>query len=267
MEKFDLSKVEYSHNDRRLGIKFPEGLTKKLAYFLGFHVGDGYMKLKIRKYKWDYHLIYGGNQINEYQWYIEFIKPLIKFLFNKNVHVAKTQKNTVIIDFRSKAILTFLHNCCGISYSPKTKIVIPRIIFHSSNEIKSAFLRGIADTDFSLNFKKRGAYPVISHATNSNSLHESIKKLLSDLKFSCSSGRYNIVRGDVSLVSYQIQINGRKMLSKWMKEVGYSSYNSITRYKVWEEYGYLPVGTDINDRIKMLKERGINPLKSAPGRI
>ncbi|NQV91711.1 hypothetical protein HQ489_04520 [Candidatus Woesearchaeota archaeon] len=178
MKKLDLSKVEYSHNDKRLGIKVPEFLTEELAYFLGFHVGDGYMKLKVRKNKWDYHMLYGGHQINEYQWYLEFIKPLIKRLFNKEVKLTRCSKNTVIIEIRSKAILTFLHNSCDIPFSPKLNIKIPSPVLNSKIEIKRAFLRGIADTDFSLVFKKGGKYPVINHTTNSKSLHVSLSKLL-----------------------------------------------------------------------------------------
>ncbi|MBT3836198.1 hypothetical protein HOD05_05435 [Candidatus Woesearchaeota archaeon] len=267
MKKLDLSKVEYSNNDKRLGIKVPEFLTEELAYFLGFHVGDGYMKLKIRKNKWDYHLLYGGHQINEYQWYIEFIKPLINNLFNKKVNITKSTKNIVKIEIRSKAILTFLHNSCDISFSPKTNIRIPKPILNSNMKIKRAFLRGIADTDFSLVFKKGGKYPVISHATNSKTLHDSLKELLIEMDFNIFSATYNRIRIDKPFVSHQIEINGKKNLSKWIEEVGYSSYNSITRYRVWKEYGYLPKGTNINDRLELLKVRGINPLVSAPDRI
>jgi len=87
------------------------------------------------------------------------------------------------------------------------------------------------------------------------------------MKFKVFSATYNRARESKPFVSHQIEINGKKMLSKWMEEVRYSSYNSITRYLVWQEYGCLPKGTDINDRLELLKVRGINPLMSAPGRI
>ena len=45
MKKFDLSKVEHSKNDIKLSIEIPKYLTEDLAYFLGFHVGDGYDRI------------------------------------------------------------------------------------------------------------------------------------------------------------------------------------------------------------------------------
>ena len=49
----------------------------------------------------------------------------------------------------------------------------------------------------------------------------------------------------------------KKNLELWMNHIGFSSYNTLTRYFVWRETGILPKNTDINDRIKILKERGI----------
>ena len=257
MMKFDLTKVEYSRNDIRQGIKVPEYLTEDLAYFLGFHVGDGYMKIKKRKKTIDYHLQYGGHQINEYQWYIESIQPLIKKLFNKNLKVTKTANRIVHLGFRSKAVVTFLHNCCGLPYSPKINTGVLSIIQQSNERIKCDFLRGLADTDFSLVFRKKGKYPVIIHDCYSKVLHESLKLLLKDLDIPFYSFFRLRKQNNKVNESYALFIYGRRKLAKWMSKVGFSSYNTLTRYQVWKETGSLRPKTDINDRIKILKERGI----------
>ena len=255
--KFDLTKVEYSRNDVRQEIKVPEYLTEELAYFLGFHVGDGYMGIKKRHKTIDYHLQYGGHQINEYLWYVESIQPLIKKLFNKELKVTKTANRIVHLGFRSKAVVTFLHNCCGLPYSPKKNTGVLPIIQRSNDKIKCNFLRGLADTDFSLVFGKGGRYPVIAHNTYSKKLYESLKVLFKDLGIPIYS--FFRLREHNSRVneSYEIFIYGKKNLAKWMLIIGFSSYNTITRYQVWKETGSLPPKTDINDRIKILKERGI----------
>jgi hypothetical protein len=58
-------------------------------------------------------------------------------------------------------------------------------------------------------------------------------------------------------IIFEIEIYGKKNLELWMNHIGFSSYNTLTRYFVWRETGILPKNTDINDRIKILKERGI----------
>ncbi len=263
--KFDLTKVKYSQNDINAGITVPSRLTEELAYFLGFHVGDGYMNIKKRGSTVDYHLLYGGHQINEYQWYVEQIQPLIKKLFNKDLKVTKTANRIVHLGFRSKAVVTFLHDCCGLPYSPKKETGVLRIIQQSDKNIKCHFLRGLADTDFSLFFRKGGKYPVINHTTYSKKLHESLQLLLTDLdihfysffRFREQNGRMND--------SYELSIYGTENLAKWMSTVGFSSYNTVTRHLVWKETGYLPLKTNIHDRIKILKGRGISfPPPSTP---
>lgn len=260
--KFDLSNVEFSRNDMKLGIKVPEYLTEDLAYFLGFHVGDGYMGIVRRANKIDYRLQYDGHQENERLWYTHHIKLLIKKLFNKNVEAAETSRGTVRIVFCSKAILTFLHNCCDIPFSPKKDISVPSIVQRSEKKIKASFLRGLADTDFSLCFKDKCRNPNITYGTYSKTLHESVKILLTELGFTYYSATYYRERKGSKLITYSIDINGKKKLKQWMEVVGFSSYNAITRYLVWKETGHLPVGTNINDRIEILEKRGINPLKA-----
>ena len=257
MKKFDLSKVEFSNNDLKLGIKVPEYLTEDLAYFLGFHVGDGSMNILRRKNTVDYRLGYDGHKINEKKWYEDFIIPLIKRLFNKELSIHETTKGTVRVLFRSKKVLTFLHYICDIPLGPKKYITVPKIILESTEKIKANFLRGIADTDFSICFKKSGKYPVITHGTYSETLHNSLKMLISDLGFNYYSASFKRERKCTKLITYRIDINGRRSLNKWMELVGFSSYNAYTRYLVWKETGNLPPKTDINDRMKILIERGI----------
>jgi len=256
MIQFDLSMVEFSKNDLRLGIKIPDHLTEELAYFLGFHVGDGHMSVKRRKNKIDYRLAYDDHHENGFLWYVEHINPLIKKLFNKETSITKTTRGTVNISFCSKAILAFL-NSCEIPCGPKKYISVPSIIQKSDNNIKANFLRGLADTDFSLSFKKDGKYPTINHGTYSKSLHESVKLLLIELGISYFAATYHRERKGTKLITYQIDINGKKNLKQWMNQIGFSSYNTITRYLVWSETGKLSPGTNIHDRIKILKERGI----------
>lgn len=245
--KLNLSNLDFSKNDLKLNIKVPRYLDNKLAYLLGVQIGDGYLKKIVREGRVDYLISYDGHLINEFDWYNYMLKELIKDLFNKDVQVRKVTRGTVKIYFRSKAIFMFLHKVCAISQSPKNNIVVPRIILDSSREIKRSFLRGLADTDFSLTFKNRKnlSYPVIYFQTNSKSLHKSIANLLKELGFKIHCGYRKNKRYDKYYDSCYINISGRDQLDKWLKEIGFESSNHMTRYQVWKKLGHLPPNTNI----------------------
>jgi len=249
----DPSKVEFSKHDLVRKITLPKELTLELAYLLGFQMGDGYLKAIRRDSTVDYLICYDGHKVNEWQFYDEYLRPLLKRLFNVNVKLVEGNR-TVRIYFRSKAVLTFLNLTCGVPLSPKKEMKIPKIILQSNQDMKAAFLRGLADTDFSLVFKKNGKYPVIDHGTNDSTFHASIKQLLSELGFTFYSKNFETLRNNTKCITYRININGKKNLNRWMSIVGFLSNNTLTRFYVWKEKGYLPKGTNINERISLLKE-------------
>ena len=164
------SLVKHSKNDIKRGIKIPTKLTPKLAHFLGIHWGDGHL----RKNRYDYHMIYNGHLINEKDWYLLCLTPLIKELFNVD-SILRRGHNSLELSFRSKAIHAFLNRVCGLPIGSKNESDIPAIIKKSNREIKTAFLLGLADTDLSLVFKKgakkKSCYPVIDHHTNNPKAH------------------------------------------------------------------------------------------------
>jgi len=142
---------------------------------------------------------------------------------------------------------------------PKRDKDIPIIIKEANMEIKRAFLRGLADTDASLTFRKgrrrRNSYPVIDYRTQSLIAHNSILKILRELGFTFHEGRYLSRRNDkIHPINY-FQLNGRKQLAKWMQEIGFTNPNQVTRYEVWQKFGFLPPRTTIIDRRKMLNEK------------
>lgn len=224
--KFNLSKIQLSRNDLRLKIKLPSEITPKLAYFLGFHYGDGYMKKEIRGKTVDYRMSYNGNASDEFEWYKKFISKLVHDLFNKPTRARRTKTGTVNIEFRSKAIFEFLHYVCGVPQSPKNNMIVPTIIKDSSLCIKKSFLRGIADTDFGVTFKPRKRtrpYPVLDYQTYDKILRDSIYELLIELNFNCVIGSRIRLRKDTLCKSYYIQISGRYMLKNWVTIIGFSN--------------------------------------------
>jgi len=153
---FDLSKVFLSRNDKSIGLKFPSQLDKDLAYFIGIHLGDGTMN-KYNKYY--YSIGYGGHLVDEYDFYSIYINNLIFKFFNKKFNFYEKKSKTgqyIELCTQSKGIFTFLNKSLGIQPGPKTHNSIPDIIKNSN--FKTDFIRGLADSDFSLTFKNNGTY-------------------------------------------------------------------------------------------------------------
>ena len=257
--KFDNSKIQFSNMDVYRGITLPKELDQNLAYLVGFHLGDGHMRQYTRSFgALESTIFYDGHSINEYSHYEHYLCPLIKRLFNYKCKIKVIKNsNSLRVIIGSKAIVNFMHIQCNLPLGPKTNARIPDIIKNTNVKLKCVFLKGLADTDFSLTFKKRTKtvdYPVINFQTNCKSLHEDTKNLLVELGFRVvhnyvKSNRYGKVHD-----AYYIQISGKDQLKKWIKDVDFLSPNHVTRYLVWKKFGYLPVGTDILERLEMLKE-------------
>ena len=241
--KLDMSNVIFSNNDVHNAIRLPREMTTDLAYLLGVQLGDGYLKKLCRGTTVDYRICYDGHSINDKSYFELVLRKVIKVLFNKDVNIFTTTTGTVQISFRSKAIFTFLNQCCGVHESPKIDLPVPAVILQSSETIKRAFLRGLADSDFSLTFKKRvktADYPVIYYQTSCQALYSDTRRLLTDLGFNATGGYRKNKRYERVYYAYYLQISGRKQLDKWMKEVGFLSFNHLSRYETWKKLGRLP---------------------------
>ena len=158
----------------------------------------------------------------------------------------------------------------GFPYGRKNTIIkIPEVIFnHKDKTIKIAFLRGLFDTDGSLSFdrktknsnlfkKNRHYYPRISFSTTSQILALQTIWLLQELGFTPSlfikipkKIHYNI--------SYEISLCGKNTLFRWISEISPANPIKLSRYYVWQKYGFCPPKTTYEQRQKILKGE-LNP--------
>ena len=254
------SNVNYSNIDLVKKIKIPNVLTLELAYLTGVHLGEGSMIYNKEKY--DSWIAYSGNLIEEYDWYINYLIPLLKTLFNINPSIQedrRIKRSMIRIYFRSKAILDFLHRVIGLPLGNKKGCSIPKTIIKANNKIKRNFLKGLADTEFSLRFSKkttdgRYAYPAISYGTSNTNLAKSINSMLLTFGFKTYSRfGFRTWRNNTHLISNYIYLNGSKNLEKWMKEIGFSSPKHLTKYQIWKGFNHCPPNTTLNDRKAILK--------------
>lgn len=262
----DVKGVELSYNDLKRGLKIPNLLDESLAEDIGIQIGDGW----ISNYDQVKRSIVGccGNRIEDRIYFERFVIPLKRGLFNLSLNLKENRlAGTCYIKFGSKGIVNFYTKTIGLNPGKKSNIPIPKIILESPREVQLACIRGIADTDFSLSFKRdfKGVHrdPYIKLVSASSILVEQVKEILDANKLN-NTAIFNFkkrIRGrDKVYTQSYIAVHGKKNLEKWISLIGFHNPVQITRYLVWKEFGFCPPKTNLEQRIKVLE--GELPIQS-----
>jgi hypothetical protein len=248
--KLDISHIEFSRKDTLREIRLPSSLTSELAEFIGIMVGDGHLgfyfreKLNITSSEIKIACNSNGKE------YIEYIISLFQTLFHIPLKPYKDKRSdTIILTAYSKCIVQFLNQQCGIPLNNKNSSVrIPSIIKNESNDIKIAFVRGLADTDFSLSFKKRKnkgyIYPVIRASFKSKGIIEDLERCFTCLGFTYSC-IYDVIRHDNRFEDTcvnELYLNGKPNFGKWIKKIGFSNLKNKRKAEKWLKDGACPPG-------------------------
>jgi len=258
--KLNFSKIERSNRDLSRKIRVPKKLTLELAHLMGIQLGDGSMVFNEKNY--DYWVGYSGHLTEEFGWYMDYLAQLLNGLFNICVSIQedrRPKRSMIRLYFRSKAILTFLHGVLGLPLGDKKGHGIPQIIKNSNLKIKQNFLKGLADTEFSIRFSNKTKdgkhkYPVISYGAASTLLAKEVNNLLKEFGFKTySKFNISIKLNNKYFTTNIIYLNGKGNLKKWFKLIGFTSPKHLTKYKVWKRYGFCPPKTTLKQREQILK--------------
>ncbi|MFH0978922.1 MAG: hypothetical protein V1837_06510 [Candidatus Woesearchaeota archaeon] len=249
----NLRDVRYSKNDKITLTKVPGKLDSNLAYFLGIHMGDGHLV----KRPFEYRIEYDGHPINDLIWCKTCVVPLFRHLFRRTPKICEGH-GSIKLTLNSKAIHSFMQFSCGMPVGSKSHSPPPRIILKAPMNLKIAFLRGLADTDFSVVFKNRhkliNYYPVVDYQTCNQELWDFVTSTLKILGFPVHRGQRIQQRNKSQLSSYYMQLNGVKTLSLWLSTIGFMNPNHLSRIELWKKIGHVPPGTTIQDRLLMLEK-------------
>lgn len=238
-------------------------ITPELAEFLGIMVGDG--SLSISKKSKYYRLTISGHLENDYKYLTDYVAMLIRRLFNKNVYSWRFgKKNSFAIAFSSKEILQNL-NALGLPCGKKSQTIkVPEAVLHGNMKMKAAFLRGLADTDFSVVFhkgssRKNYTYPIICGATSSKILAIQVISLLKEFKIKTNLNIRKLKHSFSKVEQYYLEIYGRQNFQKWMRFIGFSNENHLTKIAVWKKLGFYLPYTPLNERILILENNKLPP--------
>ncbi len=224
----------------------------KLAEFIGIMLGDGNINTKNNNYR----IVITGHSEEDYDYLIKYVKPLIKDLFKLKANLWRHKnKNAIAIATYSKELTNELISY-GLSAGPKT-MEIPNIV--KNNKVYTAkFIRGLADTDFSITFmKKTHSYPVITANFSKEKFTKEIKEMLT--KFNIKANIYKTSRNinNKVYILYQIDIYGKYNLDKWLKNIGFSNPKHLTKIAIWKKLGYYTPHTPYKERLTLLKQKAL----------
>ncbi len=252
--ELDVSTIRVSKNDLRCGLKLPRVMTLELAEFIGIMMGDGHLgyyrgTLGNGKRYVNYQIKVAGNKAEKI--YLESIMSLFRSLFSLELkYTQDTAPNAIILRKQSKGVLHFLNQVCGIPINSKVEIaMVPEIILKSQDDnIKRAFLRGLADTDFSVCFKNKyktkHCYPVIKGTFKSKRLIQDLELLFQrlDLRYSTyyDEERHDSRFGDY--INHSIYLNGKDNFHKWIQTIGFSNPKFQVKVQQWLKHGFCPPG-------------------------
>lgn len=221
-KEFNLSMIKPSQFDRLKKISFPKNLTPELAEEIGISLGDGFLSNK----KFEYRL--KGNK-NEKEYYDIFLKTLYKNLFSVKVNI-KEYETTYGFELYSKAFWEFKAKCLGLPIGRKNNAILPVVIKVKDENILTAFIRGIFDTDGSVSFIHKyglgGYYPIISITLKPKRLLFGIANILDMLGLEPRVNK----SGDYWVIS----LNGYERLRKYSKIIGWNNTKNINKVVEWK---------------------------------
>ncbi|PIN99107.1 MAG: hypothetical protein COT90_01110 [Candidatus Diapherotrites archaeon CG10_big_fil_rev_8_21_14_0_10_31_34] len=203
-------------------INLPKKLNPKLAYFVGYFLGDGGLKdikktyLKTRRFE---HKIIVGDEFLEQ---IKKIKKLFYELFGAvfPIRTERIQKGEQLyyLNPTNKVIYRFLTEVFGVPSGKKYETLkVPILIENSFPEIKKWFIRGVFDADGDTRAVERGlnSQPRIKLRMKSHNFIKSMKEILQEVFNISVNGPYF----DLGKQSSYIQIERHKDIEKLNNEI------------------------------------------------
>ena len=221
-----------SSKDVKRSVVLPDKESKELAELFGILTGDGYINIYRNN---DYVIEIAGNKLLDKEYLIDYVKKLIKKLFNifPN-YVERKDQNTIYLRVLSKAIFNYLVNQ-GFKIGRKCSIDIPKWI-KQDRTLMQNFVKGLFDTDGCISIKNKEGkkYPVLSITSISHQLLLSIKNYVNSLEVPSYITKEETTKPKYKhkLISYKLQINGYDNIILWFKLIGSNNERNLGKYRV-----------------------------------
>jgi len=234
------------------------GVNLAQAEILGLFVGDGCLQKN--------YVCFWGNPVEDREYYDQHLPNLFKAAFGIEINPHLKASNSVYGFYVCKPWFLEFFKSVGFLPGSKTYSVrVPDCIKSGSKFMKAAFVRGFLSADGCLNFdRKRGKYivfkrkfhvfPRIVLRSVCQNLMLDIKELLFELGIKSSIQSTN-PKNPGWKTSYGLWVTGERNLKDWFNKIGFSNAGNRTKYEIFSKFGFVPSGTNILQRRKILKGR------------
>jgi len=235
------------------------GVTPELAELFGAYVGDGTMSKMNGKGA----LLSIAAGREEEEW-LNHVANLFEQIFNYRPKVL-WNSNVYKIQIGVNGICEFFKEVGFPAGEKGLTVRVPKIVIETDDEIiYKSFLRGYSDADGCLCFERNplGRYTLFKKTYHyyPRILLTSISKdlIVTDIKqiLETIGLRYNtreiLPRRKNEHKSYVATVAGAAQIKLWMKEVGSFNPVHVSKYNVWEKFGFCPTKTTLDQRRAML---------------
>ncbi len=215
------SKGGINSNGNLKDIKIPKK-DKKLAELWGILLGDGHIE-KTQAYKIGiYHIKVTGHSIDDKDYLLDFVMPLMRERFNVKVrhYFSKSNKGLHVIADSRKIVDFFEENEFKAGNKILNQVTIPNWIKENKNFLATC-LRGLYDTDGSFyRLAKQNSYQIHFKNHNSRLLMDTRKSLLN-----LGIGVSKIMKNK------SIVITKKSEIEKFYKVIGFSNPKHLNKIK------------------------------------
>ncbi len=196
--------------------------SPELAELIGIILGDG--NIWIRKRSHHYYLTICGDKEKDKDYLLNYVKPLFKKLFNKelNIREHKTNKELFLYKGDKDVVFTLGHFGLAPGNKKKNNVTIPSWILKSEEYLK-ACIRGLIDTDGSLCPITGRDYPYIWFSSSIEKLRERFKLAMNKLGFKTS--KWNIRKNGKA----DIYIGNKKDIEKYIKTISFKNQRHLSK--------------------------------------
>jgi len=220
------SDIKYTVRVNKLNL--PKKITPKLAYFIGYLQGDGYLGSDKKKYAFS----------DEYLNHLKFIGQLNVELFGNKGSLRMlrskiAKKDSPTIEFRSNVVNSYLHKVFGIIRGVKHKLNVPKL-FYKNKEILKWYLVGLFDADGTLPKKPEEVkQPFIDITMKNKEFMEEIKDIMKN-KFGIETLKL-YPRKSLSpttrnvCITWELRIRRYSQIRRFLNEIGFFHFHKAKR--------------------------------------